>query len=272
MNYYEHHLGDYLRDTAHLSMIEDGAYRRLLDQYFIREAPLPADKRQCMKLARAHSAPERAAVSTLLDEFFELRDDGYHQSRADAEIARFQEKKRKAKASADARWSQSERNANASQNAMRTHTEGICVPHALQTPDSRLQTPEQRNYTHSVRVPRETESEIWQRIERLKAIYPKPARADWITGEKLAREIVLRGEATWQQLEDGVQRYAALCLATDRMPLNPANYFGAIDKPWSQEWALPAPKINGSAAGARRSKTADELEAEAAARGEHAHG
>lgn len=24
MNYYEHHLGDYLRDTAHLSMIEAG--------------------------------------------------------------------------------------------------------------------------------------------------------------------------------------------------------------------------------------------------------
>jgi len=27
MNYYEHHLGDYVRDTAHLSMLEDGACR-----------------------------------------------------------------------------------------------------------------------------------------------------------------------------------------------------------------------------------------------------
>lgn len=42
MNFYEHHLGDYMRDTAHLSMIEDAAYRRLLDAYYIREAPLPA--------------------------------------------------------------------------------------------------------------------------------------------------------------------------------------------------------------------------------------
>ena len=30
MNYYERHLGDYARDTAHLSMMEHGAYGLLL--------------------------------------------------------------------------------------------------------------------------------------------------------------------------------------------------------------------------------------------------
>ena len=59
MNYYEHHLGDYVRDTAHLSMLEDAAYRRLLDAYYIREAPLPTDVRDCCKPARAQSKPER---------------------------------------------------------------------------------------------------------------------------------------------------------------------------------------------------------------------
>ncbi len=30
MNYYERHLGDYAKDTAHLTMIEHGAYTLLL--------------------------------------------------------------------------------------------------------------------------------------------------------------------------------------------------------------------------------------------------
>lgn len=32
MNYYPFHIGDYLTETAHLSWLEDCAYRRLLDR------------------------------------------------------------------------------------------------------------------------------------------------------------------------------------------------------------------------------------------------
>ena len=31
MNYYSHHIGDYLTATAHLTLLEHGAYRRLID-------------------------------------------------------------------------------------------------------------------------------------------------------------------------------------------------------------------------------------------------
>lgn len=93
MNYYEHHIGDYIKATAHLSMLEDSAYRRLIDAYYTREAPLPADKKACQRLARAMSKPERDAVNTVLDEFFTLGDDGWHQSRCDEEIAKYAEKK-----------------------------------------------------------------------------------------------------------------------------------------------------------------------------------
>jgi uncharacterized protein YdaU (DUF1376 family) len=31
VNYYERHIGDYLKDTAHLSLLEHGIYTRLLD-------------------------------------------------------------------------------------------------------------------------------------------------------------------------------------------------------------------------------------------------
>lgn len=91
MNYYEHHLGDYIRDTAHLSMLEDGAYRRLLSVYYVREMPLPAEHRECFKLARCTSTAERKAVQAVLEEFFTCEQDGYHQKRADEVIAAYHE-------------------------------------------------------------------------------------------------------------------------------------------------------------------------------------
>lgn len=150
MNYYEHHLGDYFKDAGHLSMIEHGAYRLLLDAYYIREAPLPAEIKECCKLARASYKPERDAVAYVLREFFKLRADGWHQDRADREIERYKDKQAKAKRSADARWNapkkQTERNANASGHAMRTHSEGNAddvhrapVP-SPQSPDTKPKT------------------------------------------------------------------------------------------------------------------------------------
>lgn len=155
MIYYEHHLGDYLRDTAHLSVLEDGVYRRLIDAYYIRERALPTDLRDCCKLARANSKAEREAVASVLKEFFTLQEDGYHQSRADVEIARFSDKQEKARRSAEARWSAvrsgSERNADGT----RTHSEGISERNAdgmlsnPQSPDKNPPTPRKRGNGHS---------------------------------------------------------------------------------------------------------------------------
>ena len=43
MNYYKRHIGDYLKDTAHLSLLEHGVYARLLDVYYTRETAIPDD-------------------------------------------------------------------------------------------------------------------------------------------------------------------------------------------------------------------------------------
>ena len=152
MNYYEHHIGDWDQATAHLSACEDGIYGRLVRWYMAGEQPLPADVKSIQRKVRAHSREERTAVQTVLEEFFELRDDGWHQHRCDAEIARFQDKRRKARASADARWSKaeltSERSAFASDddaNGMRTHSDRISERYAdgmHRAPVPRHQTPD----------------------------------------------------------------------------------------------------------------------------------
>lgn len=85
MNYYEHHLGDYAKDTGHLSMIEHGAYRLLLDRYYSTEEGIPAA--QAHRLARARSNEECQAVDVVLEEFFELVDGVWINHRAEEEIA-----------------------------------------------------------------------------------------------------------------------------------------------------------------------------------------
>lgn len=143
MNYFEHHIGDYAQATAHLSFAEDAAYHRMMRKYYAEEKPLPADLKVVQRLVGARTRDEKEAVQTVLEEFFDLRDDGWHQTRCDEEIAKYQDKQAKAKRSAEARWNaqraQSEGNANASANAMRTHSEG----NALQSPDTKHQTPEE---------------------------------------------------------------------------------------------------------------------------------
>lgn len=123
LNYYPHHIGDYARDTAHLSLLEDGAYRRMLDLCYRTEKPLPLDRNQLYRLVRVKSLQEKQAVDVILGEFFIEGEDGWHQRRVEEELSKAHEKSAKASASAAKRW-HSEGNANASTIAMRTHSEG----------------------------------------------------------------------------------------------------------------------------------------------------
>lgn len=86
MNFYPHHIGDYLTATAHLSWLEDCAYRRLLDVYYSREQAIPVDIAKACRLVRATSKDERIAVDTVLNEFFTQTDSGWSHGRCEEEI------------------------------------------------------------------------------------------------------------------------------------------------------------------------------------------
>lgn len=62
--------GDYLRDTQHLSMIEDAAYRRLLDAYYMA-GKLSANAEVLLRVCRAVTPEEQTAVRKVAGEFFE---------------------------------------------------------------------------------------------------------------------------------------------------------------------------------------------------------
>lgn len=84
--WYAHYLEHYDRDTSHLTMLQHGAYRLLLDQYYKYGKPLPTDVEQLHHVCRAFAEQERTAIAFVLSEFFVLKKDGYHQLRADLEL------------------------------------------------------------------------------------------------------------------------------------------------------------------------------------------
>lgn len=108
MNYYRRYLGDYMRDTMHLSLTEHGAYSLLLDAYYASERPLPVEYEALHRICRAMSTQEREAVKVVADRFFPVKDGARHNPRADREIAVAQstiEKQRKSGVeSAVKRW------------------------------------------------------------------------------------------------------------------------------------------------------------------------
>jgi uncharacterized protein YdaU (DUF1376 family) len=172
LNYYPHHIGDYAKDTRHLSMIEDGAYRRLIDVYYSHELPLPKDEAAVCRLVCARGREEKAAVGTVLREFFKLTDEGWRHKRCDEEIAKAQCKARKASESAGMRW-HSERNANASQAGMRTHSEGN-APNS-QEPRTNSQKPKIQKANGSAFAPPDwIPKEAWQGFEAMRAKIRKP--------------------------------------------------------------------------------------------------
>lgn len=90
MNYYKRHIGDYMKDASHLSLLEHGVFMRLLDVYYTRESCIPAD--QAARLVGARSKEEREALAVVCAEFFKLVDGCFVQSRCDREIAAMQAK------------------------------------------------------------------------------------------------------------------------------------------------------------------------------------
>lgn len=87
MHKYLHHIGDFMRDTVHLTALEECFYRRAMDFYYLNEKPLPKETQMVFRRLRANTDEEKQAVLNVLTDFFCKEDDGFHNKRCDAEIA-----------------------------------------------------------------------------------------------------------------------------------------------------------------------------------------
>jgi len=102
MHYYQHHIGDFTRDTANLTDSQLAAYLRMLWIYYDTELPLEPDPDAIAFRIRASASD----VAALLKHYFSIGDDGkYHNTRGDKEIKAFHAKSETLRNNANARWS-----------------------------------------------------------------------------------------------------------------------------------------------------------------------
>jgi uncharacterized protein YdaU (DUF1376 family) len=104
MHTYDFHIGDYARDTGHLSLLEHGVYRLLLDRLYSDEAPLPLDITKLTRKLGAKTTSEQNAVATVLDEFFHQTPEGYTHKRVIQELSEARLRALKSKYSQVMRW------------------------------------------------------------------------------------------------------------------------------------------------------------------------
>lgn len=91
------HIGDFMRDTAHLSPLEECFYRRALDFYYLNEKPLPKETSQVFRRLRAITEEDKNAVLNVLNDFFFEEKDGFHNHRCDVEIEKYQKNAEKSR-------------------------------------------------------------------------------------------------------------------------------------------------------------------------------
>lgn len=147
MHYYEQNIGDYRKDTGHLTLLEHGIYRSLLDTYYLDEKPLTLDHAKLMRSHSVRSADEMQAFENVLQDFFVRTENGYTHKRCDTVIKAYHDKAEKARQSAKARWSKEKTGDYA--NAMRSHSEGNANHKPLTNNQEPIKTKEK-----AARVPR----------------------------------------------------------------------------------------------------------------------
>ena len=90
MHYYQFNIGDFSLHTNHLTLEEEAVYRRLLDFYYDTELPIPVETHPVIR--RLRLGLYEPTVDVILHEFFVKEADGWHNLRADIEIADYHAK------------------------------------------------------------------------------------------------------------------------------------------------------------------------------------
>ena len=151
MHFYQFHIGDYKSHTHHLSPMEDLAFRRLLDHYYLHEAPI----KQRDIARQIGMRDNEQEVLTVLNEFFVSSEQGFVNPRADEEISKYRKFSEDGKKGAAKRWHKdSNGEANSPPNATPIATNN-------QEPITNNHKPIKERAT-SVACPQDVSPQVWQ--------------------------------------------------------------------------------------------------------------
>jgi uncharacterized protein YdaU (DUF1376 family) len=117
--YYRWFPGDYARDTGHLTMLQHGAYRLLLDTYMATGKPIRGDLHALHRICGALSGEERQAVEFVLAEFFIQEGPVWRNFRCDRELNYLTTLSEHGRNAAAMRW-----HSDGNAHAMQKHSDG----------------------------------------------------------------------------------------------------------------------------------------------------
>lgn len=232
MNFYPFHLGDYAAHTRHLSLLEDLAYRRMLDLYYTSEAPLPVEPEKVARLIGMRDHMQE--VSDVLSDFFIKTESGYTNARCDKEIETYRAKAERARQANMARWGGSKSDEDLKSDA-KSDTDDIPTntnPITNTNPKAKAKT---KTATAS-RLP----ASFAEDFDAIWAAYPRKPGMSRSNTEKAFAARLAEGAKPPAMLA-GVQAYAAYVEAMGTEPQfikSPETFFGP-GKHWEADWTPP---------------------------------
>ncbi len=266
MNYYERHLGDYAKDTAHLTMIEHGAYSLLLDRYYSTEQGIPND--QAHRVARARTREEKQAVDSVLGEFFVLVDGIWINRRCDEEITKAQTKIKAAQENGK-RGGRPKSNPTQTKNkpsGFSVVSENETQEKAHQTPDTRHQLDKTNDDRNSISVsnvvvenPTQTNNPIQSRANELAIMLRKrgaslqssdPNILEWATSgvtdaqALTALETAKQNRAAKSSTQPITASYLNAIILSAESPIKPSEKFSPHSVPPASAHTADAEKYN----------------------------
>jgi uncharacterized protein YdaU (DUF1376 family) len=90
MHYYKFNISDWHLATSHLSLEEEAVYFKLINYYYDSEQPIPLETKSVIRRLRLGNYT--AMVNCVLEEFFYLKENGWHHVRCDDEIEKYHHK------------------------------------------------------------------------------------------------------------------------------------------------------------------------------------
>lgn len=116
MKYYNHHIGDFKKDTSYLTHEQRSIYLEMIWLYYDQERPLPKD----IKLIAMKVQATLAQIELLLSLYFDEDKDCFRHKRIDEELNKMYNKSEKCREAVKKRWKK-----NSIQAYNESNTDGI---------------------------------------------------------------------------------------------------------------------------------------------------
>ena len=182
MNFYPFHIGDYASHTRHLNLIEDLAYRRLMDAYYLAETPFSGEIKSIAK--EIGMEDYISEVEYVLKKYFQFwaSDLTWRNKRADEEIAKYHAK------------ADSARNANRVKLEKKSILKPVLKSEADQTL-TKNQEPRTNNQLN-IKTPDGVSDSVWKDYKKLRDKHKAPITETALNG------LIREAKAANMPLED----------------------------------------------------------------------